>query len=255
MFESSKVFTASTPLLQKLPVPGLFITATDTEVGKTIITAAIARVLHLQGLRVGVCKPVASGCVHRREGLVSEDAELLAAGAESRHPLDLICPQRFAEPLAPAIAADRAKQPLDWGTINHALQYMSREVDVMLVEGVGGVRAPMDRQHTVIDMARWLGLPAVIVARPNLGTINHTLLTADCLRAAGVPIAGVVINRYLTDRASIAEEANPRAIERWGKVKILCIAPEVGKLSGPHPHPDILAMVQTVDWQGLCNRG
>src|SRR3982750_437405 len=99
-------------MLHPVPIPGLFITGTDTGVGKTVIAGAIANWFSRRGFRGSVCKPGATGCVHRREGLVSEDAEFLAHCADARHPLDLICPQRYVEPLAPAIAAERARKPL-----------------------------------------------------------------------------------------------------------------------------------------------
>src|SRR3954471_22120896 len=160
-------------MLRPILTPGLFVTATDTDVGKTVIAGAIADWFRRRGARVGVSKPIASGCVRRREGLVSEDAEFLAACADTRFPLDLICPQRYAEPLAPAVAAERAKQPLDWDAISRSIRLMSAESDVMIVEGVGGVLVPMDERHTVLDIVRWLAAPVVVVSRPNLGTSNH----------------------------------------------------------------------------------
>src|SRR4051812_32331467 len=168
-------------MLSPIPIPGLFITATDTGVGKTMITAGIARVLRQRGVRVAVCKPIATGCVHRREGLVSEDAEFLAHHSDTQHPLDLICPQRYAEPLAPSVAAERAKWPVDWDSVDPPLQPLSRAADFLLVEGIGGAMVPLDDRPTVLNLAQWLTLPAVIVARPSLGTINHTLLTAAAL--------------------------------------------------------------------------
>lgn len=238
-------------MLQPIPIPGLLITGTDTGIGKTVIAGAIARWFHLQGNRVAVLKPCGSGCVHRREGLVNEDAEFLAHCADARHPLDLICPQRYLEPLAPAVAAERAKEPLDWEAINRSITLMSRDSDVMIVEGVGGILVPMDEKHTFLDVADWMKLPAVVVARPALGTINHTLLTLAALRSRGVNIAGVVINRYPTDTPSAAEETNPRAIEKWGKVPVLCVVPEspmATKLSAP-PIPDAIAeAIGRVDW-------
>src|SRR5438045_9026712 len=121
-------------MLSPTPIPSLLITGTDTGIGKTIIAASIAQILHELGHRVAVFKPCGSGCVHRREGLVSEDAELLAHCANARHPLDLICPQRYAEPLAPAIAAEKSGRPLDWDAINRATNLMSREADAMIIQ-------------------------------------------------------------------------------------------------------------------------
>jgi dethiobiotin synthetase len=239
-------------MLRPISIPGLFITGTDTEVGKTVIAGAIANYfLRQRGpdrARVAVSKPVATGCVHRREGLVSEDAEFLASCADARFPLDIICPQRYREPLAPAVAADRAKQPLDWPAIDRSLQLMSRESDVIIVEGVGGILVPLDADRTTLDLAKWLALPTVIVARANLGTINHTLLTIETLRRAEVPIAGVVINRYPADTPGTAEETNPRYIEKCGKVPILAIVPNEPALKRPPLPASITSPIDMVDW-------
>jgi dethiobiotin synthetase len=235
-------------MLSRIPIPGLFITGSDTGVGKTIVAGGVAAWFVRRGMRVGVCKPIATGCQHRREGLVSEDAEFLAHHADSEFPLDLICPQRYVEPLAPAIAAERAGQPIDWTAVDRSLRAISAKSDVMIVEGVGGVCVPLDSDHTVLDLARWLGLSAVIVARPGLGTINHTLLTAGALRQAGVRIAGVVINQYPSETPGIAEETNPRAIERWGKLPILCLTPAMPKPPQPDLPDDFLAAIEPVDW-------
>ena len=241
-------------MLNPPKIPGLFITATDTGVGKTAITSAIAAALRAGGHRVGVLKPVATGCIHTREGLVSEDAELLAHHADSPHPLDVICPERYAEPLAPAVAAQRAKQRVDWSAVQRSLDTIARASDILLVEGVGGLLVPLDERHTVLDLIRWLGFPAVIVARPGLGTINHTLLTASVLRNANLPVAGVVINRYPPDQTPTPEETNPRAIERWGKLSILAIVPESKQDIDQFIPQDILSPIARVDWMSLTRR-
>jgi|SRR6185437_14186258 len=239
-------------MLRPISIPGLFITATDTEVGKTVVAGAIADWFRRRRFRVGVCKPVASGCKHVREGLVSEDAEFLAHCADADAPLDIICPQRFAEPLAPAIAAERAGRPLDWEAIDRALREISSQSDVMIVEGVGGVMVPMDGKFLVRDVIQWLGLPAVVVARPGLGTINHTLLTLTALREAKIPIAGVVINRYPADNAGIAEETNLRLIEKWAKAPLLTVVPDEA-IKPPMLPGGIVAAMQRVEWSGLAS--
>jgi dethiobiotin synthetase len=237
-------------MLSPLPIPGLLITGTDTGVGKTIIAGAIAHWFRRRGSKVAVCKPCATGCVHRREGLVSEDAEFLAHCADTPHSLELVCPQCYAEALAPAVAAERAKQPLDWQTIDRALQTMAADADVMIVEGIGGIMTPMDGKNTFLDVAAWLKLPAVIVARPGLGTINHTLLTCLALRSRKVRIAGVVINGYPAETPPPAEETNPRAIEKWGKTSVLCVVPKVTGPLQPNLPADVLAAINPVDWLG-----
>ena len=135
-----------------------------------------------------------------------------------------------------------------------SLRIMSADSDVMIVEGVGGARVPLDGSHTVVDLAVWLKLPTVIVARPNLGTINHTLLTLDVLRAAGVKVVGVVINRYPAESANVAEETNPRMIEQWGKIPILCIVPDEQSLHNPYLPKGVIAAIETVDWQRLAQK-
>jgi dethiobiotin synthetase len=114
---------------------------------------------------------------------------------------------------------------------------------------------PMDQPHTMLDVATWLKLPAVVVARPALGTINHTILTVNALRHADVPVAGVVINRYPAENASIAEESNPRAIEIWGKVPVLCIVPDVKEPVAQRIPADIAAAVGPVDWTRFAAGG
>jgi dethiobiotin synthetase len=237
-------------MLNRIPITGLFVTGTDTGVGKTVIAAAIADWFRRQRVRVGVCKIAATGCVRRREGLVSEDAEFLAHCADSPFPLDVICPQRYLEPLAPAIAAERAKQPLDWTAIQRSLDTIADASDVMVIEGVGGLMVPMDAKTTVLDVAKWLDLPTVVVARAGLGTINHTLLTVNTLRTRGVPIAGVVMNRYPAEVSDPAAETNPRAIERWGKVNVLCLAPDE-LVKAPKLPDGIVGAIDNVDWAGL----
>jgi dethiobiotin synthetase len=242
-------------VLRPVPIPGLFITGTDTDVGKTVVAGAIASWLRRQGQRVGVLKPVATGCERRREGLVSTDAEFLAHCADAPHPLDLICPQRYAEPLAPAVAAERAGQPLDWSAVQRSLDIICRNSDVLLVEGVGGVMVPLDERNTVMNLFQWLRLPAVVVARAGLGTINHTLLTVSALRTVG-SVAGVVVNRYPAETAGVAEETNPRIIDKWSRAPVLCIVPNerVAPLAKTLP-PGITAAVDAVDWLRFAERG
>jgi len=236
------------------PAPRIVVvTGTDTGVGKTVVAGGIADWFRRQGRRVAVLKPAATGCVRRREGLVSEDAEFLAHCAAARFPLDLVCPQRYLEPLAPAVAAERSGTPVDWAAVQRSIDLMGRDSDVMVVEGVGGIMVPLDERHTVLDLARWLGMPAVVVARPGLGTINHTVLTVDALRGAGVKVAGVVINRYPADGASVAEETNGRAIEKWGKVPVLCHVPEE-PVANATLGPGVMAAVAPIDWENVAKK-
>jgi len=177
-------------------VPGLFITGTDTEVGKTYVAAMIARALRGAGRRVGVYKPVASGC--RREGdvLVSNDAVALWEAAGRPGELDRVCPQRFLAPLAPHLAAREESRTVDAELLRDGLAYWRQRSDVVLVEGVGGLLSPVSEEDYVADLADEFGYPLVVVARNALGTINatlQTLVTAATFRE-GLEIAGVVLN-------------------------------------------------------------
>lgn len=240
--------------LQPLPIPGCFITGTDTDVGKTIVAGAIANWFYRQGRRVSVLKPVASGCEKRREGLVSQDAELLAHLSNTHHPLDLICPNCYAEPLAPSIAARRAKKPVDIDAINRSVRIMSADSDFMIVEGAGGVLTPFDDKHFMADVAVALKIPALLVARPGLGTINHTLLSIEALRSRNVKIAGVVINFFPTDNVGTAEETSWREIEKLGKVNVLTFVPHE-PFNFPNIGPGVIAAIDQVDWAGKLKVG
>jgi dethiobiotin synthetase len=204
---------------------GFFITGTDTGVGKTIITAAMAIVLREIGLNVGVMKPVASGCVRRREGLVSEDAELLAQAADAPEMLAEIAPIRLAEPLAPTVAAARARIKLDLEPMWASWRRLREAHDIMLVEGIGGILCPVTPEASVADLAVDFGLPLVVVARPDLGTINHTALTVEAARRRNLKVAGIIINRYDRDAEDIAQMTAPDEIARVTGAPILGLVP------------------------------
>ncbi|MBE3069535.1 MAG: dethiobiotin synthase [Planctomycetes bacterium] len=205
---------------------GLFITGTDTGVGKTVVAGALAAALRARGVDVGVMKPVATGCARRREGLVSEDAEFLAKAADVLDPLDEICPIRLAEPLAPTVAAARAGIALDLAPMWRAWRRLRKAHAVMLVEGIGGALCPVTPNRSVADLAQTFRLPVLVVARPGLGTINHTAMTVEVLRARGLEVAGIVINRYSHDAADVAALTGPDEIQRVTGVPVLGLVPD-----------------------------
>ncbi len=209
--------------------PGVFVTATDTEVGKTVAACALAWQLRQQGgMRVGVCKPVASGCRREREGLVSEDAEALAHFADCRQLLDVINPVRYAAPVAPAVAAEQTGQPVDFAEITRSLTVLDRDSDVLVIEGIGGIMVPLDDRHTVLDLAAALPYPVVVVARATLGTLNHTAMTVRLLREAGCTVAGLIVNGYEGDVARQTDASmatNRQWLERMNRVPILATLP------------------------------
>jgi dethiobiotin synthetase len=207
-------------------MPGVFVTGTDTGVGKTVIAGALAMLLRERGLRVGVFKPVATGC--RRDvrlGLVSEDAEFLAHCADTEATLEQVNPVRYAGELAPMVAAEHTKRPIDWEAIRRQWAYHQAQSDFVVVEGAGGLLVPIDRKHNMADLAGEWQLPMVIVARAGLGTINHTLLTIEAVRRRKLELAGVVINGYRPASATLAEETNPEVIGRLARMDIPVIVP------------------------------
>ncbi len=205
---------------------GWFITGTDTGVGKTVIAGALALLLREHRERVSVFKPVATGC--RRDlhlGLVNEDTEFLAHCADAAEPLDVINPVRYAGDLAPMVAAEHKKRPIDFDAIDESWNRLCRSTEWIIVEGAGGLLVPIDEKMNMADLAKRFELPLVIVTRPNLGTINHTLLTIEAARARNLKISAVVINGYRPASATLAEETNPEVIGRLAKISIPLIVP------------------------------
>jgi dethiobiotin synthetase len=246
---------------------GLFVTGTDTGVGKTVVAGGIARCLLKTGRRVEVFKPVASGCKQAREGLVSEDAEFLAACADSHRPLAEITPSRYASELAPNVAATREGRPVDLPSILDAYRRLEGQCDVVVAEGVGGLLCPITDDFWIIHFARLIALPVVIVARAGLGTINHTLLTVCAARSAGLRVAGVVINRYPSelrmdpsgyypacDDSDLSILSNPEQIASLGRTPVLTIVPEDDATSVENATmgPGVLAALEQVDWARIA---
>ena len=206
-------------------VNGLFITGTDTGVGTTLIAGAIARILTDSGLKVGVFKPIATGCRRDWDGLISEDTEFLATCARSNLPLSDITPAGYLIPAAPIVSAAHEKRPIDFSRIAQSYQQICSESDFIIIEGIGGVRVPLTPESDVLDLANEFAMPVIIVARCGLGTINHTLMTIDCVRAAGLELAGVVINGFDATKAGVAEDTAEQVIARCGSVNILAVVP------------------------------
>jgi dethiobiotin synthetase len=177
----------------------LLVTGTDTGVGKTLVTAALAAALAARGLRVGVAKPVETGCARVAGALYPEDAAALAAAATTSEPLDVVCPYRFADPLAPILAAARAQTTIDVAALVRTLGARAAAVDVLLIEGAGGALVPLTSTTTYADLARALDAPVLLVVGSRLGAINHALLSLEILAARGLHVAGYVVNRMAPD--------------------------------------------------------
>lgn len=193
----------------------LFITGTDTGVGKTTVACGLAAALRRRGLRVGVLKPAETGCAPGPDGrLVAEDAHRLGFFAETLSDGDSVCPYRFSEPLAPAVAAHRAGLVIDPNVLVAAFREIASESDVVLVEGAGGLLVPLSEALTFADLAHLFGLPLLLVVGNRLGAVNHALLTAECARMRGLRLAGYVVNE-IGAASDLAVETNVHTLERW----------------------------------------
>lgn len=180
---------------------GYFITGTDTEVGKSWVSAGVITALARQGHRVVGMKPIASGCEPTPDGLRNEDALLLQAHANVTVDYELVNPYTFEPAIAPHIAAEESDIELDLDIIAANYQQLADVADRVVVEGVGGWLVPLGETTTVADLAKRVGLPVILVVGLRLGCINHALLTAAAIRSAGLELAGWVANHVDPDMA------------------------------------------------------
>jgi len=235
------------------PARGIFVTGTDTGVGKTVVAAGLAAALIQSGHDVGVMKPVATGGVRRREGLMSEDAEFLAHVADAPEPMRVISPVVLAEPLAPTVAARRAGVTIDLDAIRAAFDEIAAAHQLVIVEGIGGLLVPITEGYRVADLAAEFDLPLVVVARPGLGTINHTLLTVEVARSRGLDLLGIIINGLDADAAGVAEETNPAELAHEADLPILTVVPHDAETDPSEPYlgPAVVEACMAVDFRRL----
>ena len=203
----------------------LFITGTDTGVGKTFVAVGLIRTLKEMGLNVCPMKPVETGCRKRGGKLFPSDTFELMHSSGTSETLDRINLYRFKHILAPAVAAEIECIPIKKKRIVSAFKYLHNQYDITIVEGAGGIMVPVYKKYLFIDLIKDLNTPVLIVTRPGLGTINHTLLTIDALRVRGVDIIGVVINYSLNKRKGLSERTNPEVLEHIGGVPVMGVVP------------------------------
>jgi dethiobiotin synthetase len=189
------------------------VTGTDTGVGKTVVASVIAASLRERGERVAVFKPVVTG-IDEHDG-APPDHELLRSSAHSDQQPDEIAPYRFGPPVSPHLAARLAGVNVEPARLVEGAARAATGADALIVEGVGGLAVPLSEGYLVRDFAADLGLPIVVVAHPGLGTINHTLLTLDAARAAGLDVAGVVLTNW-PDEPGEMELSNLATIQVLG---------------------------------------
>lgn len=240
--------TRSAPSRRPPPAArGLFVTGTDTGVGKTVVACALAAALRGRGLDVGAMKPIETGV--GRAGPLDALALRRAAGADD--PLDDVCPLRFALPAAPTVAAAREGRRIDLRAVARAFRRLAARHDLVVVEGAGGLLAPAATGMTMADLAERLGLPLVLVTRAALGTINHTRLALEAAERRGLRLAGVVVSH------------GPRRIPPADALNLAALRAElgprlVGELAplrrGQAPPADALAVERLLARAGLAGR-
>jgi dethiobiotin synthetase len=204
---------------------GFFVTGTDTDVGKTIITAALIKASGLLGFRTCGMKPIETGCLREGDIFIPSDGIFIKTIAHMKQTVDHISPCCFEEPLAPLPASEIEGTPVDLEKIRKEYAALSQEYDAVVVEGIGGLLVPIRKDYFILDLARDLGLPVIIVSRPGLGTINHTMLSVNYAMKEGLTVAGIIINYSRPLEGSPAENTNPDVIKKISPVPIIGIFP------------------------------
>lgn len=228
---------------------GLFITGTGTDVGKTFVTALVARQLVSEGVRVGIYKPVCSGAILDERGRHPQwhDVETHFDALGGQFPREVICPQCFLAPAAPPVAAADEAKRVDTGLLRTGLHRWRDQADLLLVEGAGGWLSPISESDAVADLAAELRFPVLVVADIGLGTINTTLLTVESIRARGLTAAGVILNAARPPTETLAERTNPQ------ELRARCPAPILSEVAwNQHLWLRETDSGRTIDWSAIA---
>ncbi len=205
---------------------GIFVTGTDTGVGKTVVAAAIAWNLTQAGKRVALMKPVQTGTIVSGP----TDIEFVQKVLGADYSLDVSCPYMFSDPVAPLVASMLVGERIDIKKIKDSYSRLSSDNDFVIVEGAGGLLVPILEDYFMSDLALELDLPVLIVTRPNLGTLNHTFLTLESAKKRGLDVAGIVISNFPWD-PGLPEQTNPELIFSMTGDNILGVIPNDNSIS------------------------
>jgi dethiobiotin synthetase len=217
---------------------GIFITGTDTGVGKTVIAAGIIRALARKGVKAGAMKPIETGCDRRQGDLIPADGMFLREIAGMAEPVELVAPLLFSHPLAPMVASELEGKSVDIDSIIRARNTLMTKYEFLVVEGAGGIMVPLKESggsrfagrndlspFLMADLIKAFDFPAVVVARAGLGTINHSLLTVIHALREGIEVRGLIINTSSPAGDAIAERTNPDVLKRLCPVPVLGVVP------------------------------
>ena len=206
----------------------LFITGTDTDVGKTYVAAGLAVTLRRMKIDVGVMKPFAAGA-SQRNGFKSEDVEILANAAQVSDPENLINPQFFKMAASPYTASKDLRVKVNVKKVLNCFKKLSKLHSMLLVEGMGGIMTPILKDYFVTDLIKEMKIPAILVTRSKIGTINHTIMTVKMCKNYKIPIKGIIINNFDSDGYKI--KSLKRDLENLTKVPVLGTIPHIENLS------------------------
>ena len=205
-----------------------FVTATDTGVGKTAVTASLAACMKKRGINVGVMKPIATGN-QQKKGFKSSDVSLLVESSGVKDSEDVINPIFLPLPVSPYDACKNLEIAIDIKIVKEKFDVLKKSHDVVLVEGIGGILTPITKDYFVADMIKMLGLETIIVTRSTLGTLNHTMMTVNTCKQYGISIKGIIINSH--DSKGGPEEKNaPATIYEITKIPIIGVIPFIKDL-------------------------
>jgi len=201
---------------------GFFITGTDTGVGKTVMAGAVIKVMQSFGIKAGAMKPVECGCGKEGNVLIPYDGTFLKQAAHMDEPIKQVTPVCFESPLSPLAASDIEGRKISIDEIKKAYYKLYKSYEAMVVEGVGGLMVPLKKDYYMLDLAREFTLPLLVVTKPGLGSINHTMLTVNYALESGLTVAGLIINYSRPPENSLAEKTNPKTLEE------ICPVPVIG---------------------------
>jgi dethiobiotin synthetase len=206
----------------------LFVTGTDTDVGKTYVTAGLAVTLRKMGIDVGIMKPFAAG-TPQKKGFKSEDLEILSRAAQVSDPEDLMNPQFFKMAASPYTASKSLKVKVKVKLVLSSFKKLSKLHTMLLVEGMGGIMTPILKNYFVTDLIKEMKIPTVIVTRTKIGTVNHTIMTCKMCEKYKIPIKGIIINNFDSDGYSV--KTLKRDLQSLTDVPILGTIPFIDNLS------------------------
>ena len=209
---------------------GFFITGTDTGVGKTVVAGALIAAIRAQGVNVCGMKPVETGCSRVGSNLYPPDGMFLKKAAAMEENIHQITPYCFETPVAPSLASEMESRTVRIDAIMEKFHSLLKTYHAVVVEGAGGILVPIRKDYFVLDLIRELGLPVIVVARPGLGTLNHSLLTVNYALREGVRVAGIVVNFTRRPEGTVAENTNPLLLRQLSPVPVMGVFPYLDNL-------------------------